>query len=58
MVKSKVLISEITEKFREMLESYMKLENIAILSCNDKLIDILKQSIIEVLRKYRNDNYD
>ena len=58
MVKSKVLIKEITEKFREMLESYMNLENIAIMNCNDKLVKILKQSIIEVFRKYRNDNYD
>ena len=33
----------------------MKLENIAILSCNDKLVEILEQSIIEVFKKYKND---
>lgn len=58
MFKSKILIKEITDKFREMLESCMKLENIAIMNYNDKLVDILKQSIIEVFRKYRNDNYE
>ena len=55
MVKSNILIIEITEKFRENLESYMKMENIAILSCNDKLVKILKKTIIEIFEKYKRD---
>jgi len=58
MVKSSILIKEIVDNFRINLESYMNLENIAILSCNDKLIEILENTILDIIRKYRNDNYD
>jgi len=55
MVKSKVLIKEIIAKFKTNLKSFMnnKSDLISYKEFENKLSEILEQSIIEVFKEYK-----
>ena len=57
MVKTSILIKEIIDKFKINLKSFMnnKSDLISYKEFENKLSEILEQSIIEVFGKYRNE---
>jgi len=58
MVKSERLISEICNQFKSNIIEYMRLKDIKVLEPNDILLDILEVSLLEIFKKFKNDNYD
>jgi len=58
MVKSEVLIKEICNQFKNNIIEYMILKDIKILEPNDILLEVLEVSLLEIFKKYKNDNYD